>query len=437
MQAARKVSAANTAEARLEFSKQLALVFRTNEFFAAKVHEKLLSIRENRSAQKEDFRDRHQTPPKVLTPEKEYSAEQITCQVCGVQDETLRLVSYPFVFSIVIVTFRRMFQGVYCSRHANRYFFLAAFITISVGWLGIPFGLIFTPITLFNLFISDKQLRSANAKMLLEIAKEKQDKDKRREAAVFFQEALWLEDSGSIKNPANQASAALWAAPEPSYLFRIFSLVGGLVTAWLMGFLIGLVDGMISNPFTDLQGQVSFLVIIFSYLPLLLMLYFGSFLLARVIRWMLQQAIILNPLAGRGLAATAALIAFYAVLTGNLFFFVQLGADHTNGGLFNTILVNGLLLIHGGWLTFVGIVQQGTISDFVFVVLVMLGLMLFLGLGQDWANRTVSGQRAMAEMSRREEQDLSGWIGLCAILVVLSVFVILGLIFFPAEILVN
>jgi hypothetical protein len=33
------------------------------------------------------------------------------CQVCGRQDETLRVVAYPYLFSLIFVTFRRAFFG--------------------------------------------------------------------------------------------------------------------------------------------------------------------------------------------------------------------------------------------------------------------------------------------------------------------------------------
>jgi hypothetical protein len=35
----------------------------------------------------------------------------IACQLCGRQDETLRVVLYPYVISVVVVTFRRSFAG--------------------------------------------------------------------------------------------------------------------------------------------------------------------------------------------------------------------------------------------------------------------------------------------------------------------------------------
>ena len=43
------------------------------------------------------------------------------CQECGRQDETLRVVAYPFVVSLVLVTFRRNFAGVWCGVHRPKH----------------------------------------------------------------------------------------------------------------------------------------------------------------------------------------------------------------------------------------------------------------------------------------------------------------------------
>jgi len=61
------------------------------------------------------------------------------CQVCGRQDETLRLVAYPYVFSLVVITIRRAFTGLWCRRHRLRYQELAGMISAVLGWFGIPY----------------------------------------------------------------------------------------------------------------------------------------------------------------------------------------------------------------------------------------------------------------------------------------------------------
>ncbi|MEJ2757993.1 MAG: hypothetical protein P8046_05860, partial [Anaerolineales bacterium] len=149
IQAAKKIIEENTAGNRAALTQQLTQVYRTNEHIAIEVME---VIRKGRIYEEES--PAPQQPENFfqpISPDKEFSAEQVSCQECGIKDETLRLVSYPYVVSLIIVTFRRVFQGVYCDKHANRYYYLAVFITMTVGWLGIPFGFLFAPLTLASL----------------------------------------------------------------------------------------------------------------------------------------------------------------------------------------------------------------------------------------------------------------------------------------------
>jgi len=432
MMAVRKMVEDDTPEHRLALSNQLAQVFRINRFLAAKIKQ-LLPVLNQKSSSMTPRPQPHLDPaiPRAPVVAKEFGADQISCQVCDVQDETLRLISYPFVFSLVVITFRRMFQGVYCARHANRYFGLAVLITLSVGWLGIPFGLIFTPITLFNLFTADKRLRPANAKLLMEIAKSKLEHGNLGDAAVYYQESLWL---GSIEPPvipAPQIMASLVSLIDRSLTVQVFALINGFAAAWLMGFLIGLVNGLLSAPFTALGGRVTILVIIFSTLPLVLMLFWGSFLLARTIRRMLERTLITSVLIGRVLAGFAASLAFYAILTGNLFFYVRTVGIQPAVTLLDAIRLHGLLLVHGGWFKMVGLVQIGSTADLLFVVLVILGFMAFMWLGQDWASQTVRWRKRLQDLAGFEAQNSGVLVAFFALMIMGVLGVLLGLVFFP------
>jgi len=435
MQAARKIAEDDTPENREALAMHLALVFRINTFLAVSIKQQIPDVSEDSQL---DMAIPQPRLPSIASQsgsvEQEYGAEQISCQVCGNQDPSLRLISYPFVFSLLVITFRRMFQGVYCSRHANRYFVLAAIITLSVGWLGIPFGMIFTPVTLFNLFISDKRLRPANAKLLMEIAKAKQEKGSSKEAALFYSESLWLENKGLNGNSSLKMADALSVVGHIPLFFQIFSLLSGFAAAWLMGFLIGLVDGLISSPFNELDGPVSIMVIIFSYLPLVLALYLGGFLQAQFIRKMLERTLISNALIGRLIAAFTSFMAFYAILTGHLFFFVQINSDQVSYSLVNLIRVNGLMLVHGGWLSVIGVLQEGSMADLLFLVLVTLGFMAFMWLGQDWAKQTIGWRTTVSKVHGTDTIHSGAVSAASALLIVGILFVLLGLAFLPTQI---
>jgi len=95
------------------------------------------------------------------------------CQVCGRQDETLRVVACPYVLSLVVVTFRRAFSGLWCRRHRLRYQGLAGMISAALGWFGIPYGFVFTPVVLWKLAKGGELPAAQNQAMLRYLAEQK------------------------------------------------------------------------------------------------------------------------------------------------------------------------------------------------------------------------------------------------------------------------
>lgn len=88
-------------------------------------------------------------------PKKEYTsiAEAVT--------DGTRFIVIPFVFSIIIVSFRRHLGGVY-RVHDHEFpiskLFLATLITMLFGWWGIPFGIIWSVISMFQLWNGGKDV---------------------------------------------------------------------------------------------------------------------------------------------------------------------------------------------------------------------------------------------------------------------------------------
>jgi hypothetical protein len=84
------------------------------------------------------------------------------CEVCGRRDETVRFVVYPYVVSLIVVTFQRAFSGCWCRVHRLPRWLAATLISSIFGWFGIPFGLLFTPISLLQLArggVEDKNIK--------------------------------------------------------------------------------------------------------------------------------------------------------------------------------------------------------------------------------------------------------------------------------------
>ncbi len=431
IQAARKASVENTPENQEALTQQLTQLYRTNEHIASQVsnliHHRTIEAdeRETNVPEKEA---RSQTTP----DSKEYSAEQIACQVCGRQDETLRLVSYPYVFSLVIITFRRLFQGVYCTRHANRYFFLAVFITLTVGWMGIPFGFVFTPLTLFNLLRSDKSLRPANAKILMEIAKTKLEAGDPAAAAVYLKEALWLEDNDRVRSQVKSLGSNQVVVDQPGFFRQVIVLLGMFITIWLMGIFIGLVDGMVSAPFYGLEESVSILVIVFSYFPLLLMLFFSGFIAARVAAEGIQRAALRNIWAGRLLGVLLSIELVYAILSGRYVFISQMGRRFQTLAPIEKLMTFGWSAVYGGWQIVLQILQGGDPEYLLFIVLVLLAGVLFLWLLQDATPRMVRWRLAMDEILGKTNPE-SGNLALAGALILLLVLTLFFVVIFSSS----
>ena len=72
------------------------------------------------------------------------------CEKCGRSDASLRFVQFPYVVSLVLVTFRRGERGLFCSECRRKKMADAKILTLILGWWGIPFGPIFSLGALFT-----------------------------------------------------------------------------------------------------------------------------------------------------------------------------------------------------------------------------------------------------------------------------------------------
>jgi hypothetical protein len=74
----------------------------------------------------------------------------VYCQKCGISDGSLRLAVFPYVISIVLVTFRRAWSGIFCSHCSSQKMTIAKLLSFTFGWWGIPFGAVYTLGVLFK-----------------------------------------------------------------------------------------------------------------------------------------------------------------------------------------------------------------------------------------------------------------------------------------------
>lgn len=74
----------------------------------------------------------------------------VHCQKCGCSDASLRIAAFPYVVSLLLLTFRRAWGGLYCKKCRSSEMTRAKLITLLLGWWGIPFGPIYSLGCLFE-----------------------------------------------------------------------------------------------------------------------------------------------------------------------------------------------------------------------------------------------------------------------------------------------
>lgn len=74
----------------------------------------------------------------------------VACQRCGRSDASLRWSVFPYVVSVIILTFRRAWGDLFCGRCRRREMFRAKLLTFIFGWWGLPWGFFYTLGVLFK-----------------------------------------------------------------------------------------------------------------------------------------------------------------------------------------------------------------------------------------------------------------------------------------------
>jgi hypothetical protein len=75
------------------------------------------------------------------------------CQRCGTQDTTVRATAFFWVFSVILMSFRRTARGIWCDRCRRVQGLKWTGVSLLVGPWGIPWGPIWTVQAIYrNLF---------------------------------------------------------------------------------------------------------------------------------------------------------------------------------------------------------------------------------------------------------------------------------------------
>jgi curved DNA-binding protein CbpA len=97
-------------------------------------------------------------------------ARSVRCQGCGAFDHTLRVVAFPYVFSILIVSFKRSSAGIFCDSCRASQSTKWAVISLLFGIWGFPFGIFWTIESLVVNLRKGKVPKDANQQLLEQLA---------------------------------------------------------------------------------------------------------------------------------------------------------------------------------------------------------------------------------------------------------------------------
>lgn len=437
MAAARAVANARSKETLENLSQRLEIVFNTDPVLAEEIaavisdsiHAPLLDSPKTVGQARGRQATTRRAPPEVVVP----GLANLACSVCRRQDETLRVVVYPYVVSIIAMTFRRNFAGLWCWRHAALYHILATLLTATLGWFGIPWGFLFTPIALLTLAQGGKRPADLNFRVLSDLARHKLGQGKPHEATRCFEAALRFKDTESTRDELARLYREYGAPPSAGGGLQLLLFTGALLAAALLGFVIGVLSTLLAEALSPLYGggETGFWIAVLSWVPLVLMAFVGGMILAYLIEGVLQHTQTRRGLLGGALAVACAMLAAYSIPTGEVLTFVIL--DPTSGlasmSLVEAVFYLGAVLTRGGVFMLNPVDTSSTIR--LLIVLAAAGFYLLSGITVTW--RVVAWQRRLVTAresvtGQRQTAPATGWLSIAGVALGLAFLTLLFLL---------
>ncbi|MEE8122099.1 MAG: hypothetical protein V3T55_11250, partial [Anaerolineales bacterium] len=256
-------------------------------------------------------------PPQSFSADPGFSP---ACEICGRQDETLRLVALPYVISLVVVTFRRTWTGLWCWRHRNERRALAGLITALAGWVGIPWGFVYTPMALINLAKGGDQPLEENVNILQQLSDDSLNTGDPHAAIRILEEALKLKEDAAIRQQLQELYSRYPLSITKLPPISPWPFVLGLGASIIIGLSIGLLDHYITVIMGWVLGiEVNIILAILSWAPLIALIFLGGIVLSEVLQWAIERTRIQEMMPSLVFATVAALITFYGIPQGRLF----------------------------------------------------------------------------------------------------------------------
>jgi len=321
------------------------------------------------------------------------------CNICGRQDETLRVVVYPYVFSLVVVSFRRSFAGLWCRKHRNVRLALASLITATLGWLGIPHGLLWTPLALLDLVQGGRQPAELNANMLTSLAEHKLQQGDAKAAISCLEASLQCRDDNAVRGRLYEVRTNFGLPVHQAGCRRTVStLVDLLLGAVGIGAFIGVLDYVITAIFSPLLSGGMLILVILSWVPFILMTFIGGLGLFQLIEWAIAQIRCRKLSLAISIGIGAVVLAVYSLLQGSAisdYVATLLFYGDAFESVFDVILTGVSVLLLGGFFWMLNFTESAAPSDIIYVVLLLVTMSYYLIMAVVTATRTTRWQQRL------------------------------------------
>jgi hypothetical protein len=322
----------------------------------------------------------------------------IACQLCGRQDETLRAVVYPYVVSFLILTFRRSFAGLWCGRHRLLMQSFAGVISGTLGWLGIPFGFLFTPWALYELARGGKQPADLNATMLAELGEQKAKSGDADSAVRCLEASLRFREDEEVRRKISELRPGFGLAAQTAGCQRtVQSIAAVLLAAALLGSVIGVLDLATTLAFSAIAGQEMLVyVAILSWAPMVVMAFVGGLILASLLEWGLRRIRCCRMSLAMSAGLVMGLLAAYSFAQGSVMavYVMELLQGVYESGL-EALMYGIVVLTIGGVFWVLGYIPPTTGPDAIYLVIFGAIVVYFVGMGLAVAVQTTRWQRRL------------------------------------------
>ena len=315
-----------------------------------------------------------------------------SCEICGRRDESLRAIVIPYVVSLLVITFRRTWAGVYCWRHRLQRLLAAGFISSLFGWWGIPWGFIYTPITLFKLAKGGDRPEDENVELLARVAVHKLNTSEPGEAIRVFQEALRIKEDERTRKSLIELQARYPLSSELQEGRTPIWYVASLMAASLIGMAVGVLEYLVVLILGWILGEGTYYILaILSWAPLVAMMFLGALVLNELLRRVLDHTGTDHLLVGLLFSVGAAGLMWYGIPQGHLIG-DYLGA--ISGGLgfdslIEFIMTSGAVVSQGGFWFVLDALESGLPGDWIYLVLWVLAGILYFWLAIKNAHESV------------------------------------------------